>query len=452
MRWLLLKDLQILRRSPLLVALLVIYPVALALLIGFAVSSPPGKPKVAIYTGVATGHGRSVQLGSQRIDLSHYENVLFASIDPLRVRSPAAAVAAVRSGRALAALIIPGDITREIQALIETGTGNPVVTVVLNDSDPLERELVDQALDARIAQVDQAISKQVLKVAIGDLRLVLNGGTVSFLGQRASLLGLRNARTIVSDAIAALPRSSQLAPALRQVVSFASLAIDGLGFASPVLGEIDTPLTIDRRQLAGRTTPTKSYAVAIAATTSLMFVAVLLAAALLALERTENAYRRLVRGLVTPSSLLGSKVALAGACGGFLTFVMSAVVSAFVPIDWSQAELWALVALAGGLAFGALGVALGALAREVATASLLAFAVALPIAFVALVPSDTVGGALKTVLDIVSFAFPFRAALAGLSHAFTAGTGSIWGPFAHLIVLALCFVALARLAIVRFAR
>ena len=36
MRWLLVKDFQILRRSPLLVALLIIYPVALALMIGFA--------------------------------------------------------------------------------------------------------------------------------------------------------------------------------------------------------------------------------------------------------------------------------------------------------------------------------------------------------------------------------------------------------------------------------
>ena len=35
MRWLLLKDLQILRRSPLLVGLLIIYPIAISLLIGF---------------------------------------------------------------------------------------------------------------------------------------------------------------------------------------------------------------------------------------------------------------------------------------------------------------------------------------------------------------------------------------------------------------------------------
>ena len=49
MRWMLVKDLQILRRSPLLVGLLIVYPIAIALMIGFALSSPPGKPTVAFY-------------------------------------------------------------------------------------------------------------------------------------------------------------------------------------------------------------------------------------------------------------------------------------------------------------------------------------------------------------------------------------------------------------------
>ena len=53
-------------------------------------------------------------------------------------------------------------------------------------------------------------------------------------------------------------------------------------------------------QLAGRTTPTASYAAAIAVIVSLMFVGMLLAAGMLALERSEHAYSRLVRGLVTP--------------------------------------------------------------------------------------------------------------------------------------------------------
>ena len=47
MRWLLLKDLQIMRRSPLITALLVAYPIVIAVLIGFALSRGPEPPRVA---------------------------------------------------------------------------------------------------------------------------------------------------------------------------------------------------------------------------------------------------------------------------------------------------------------------------------------------------------------------------------------------------------------------
>src|SRR4029077_15802253 len=47
MRWLLLKDLQILRRSPLQAVLLVAYPVLIAVLVGFAISPESSKPRVA---------------------------------------------------------------------------------------------------------------------------------------------------------------------------------------------------------------------------------------------------------------------------------------------------------------------------------------------------------------------------------------------------------------------
>ena len=92
MRWLLVKDLQILRRSPLLVGLLIVYPVAVALMIGFALSSPPGKPKVAYYSQIAPGHGK-VRFGSQTINVSHYASALFKSIQPIRVHSRAQAIA-----------------------------------------------------------------------------------------------------------------------------------------------------------------------------------------------------------------------------------------------------------------------------------------------------------------------------------------------------------------------
>ena len=99
MRWLLIKDLQILRRSPLLVGLLVVYPVVIALMIGFALSSPPGKPTVALYDAVPTGKGE-VSIGNQHINISHYADQLFASINAIRVNSQAEAIAKVKAGRA----------------------------------------------------------------------------------------------------------------------------------------------------------------------------------------------------------------------------------------------------------------------------------------------------------------------------------------------------------------
>jgi ABC-2 family transporter protein len=450
MRWLLLKDLQILRRSPLLVGLLLVYPVAIALMIGFAISSPPGKPKVAFYSAVPPGKGR-LRFGNQAINISQYANQLFRSIQPIKVRSRAAAIAKVRDGEALAALIVPADIPAQIQSLVTTGVGSPTVQLVLNSNDPIQRKFVSQAIAARLNEVEQVVSKQVLRVAVTDLRRVLSGGTINFAGQHFHLLGLRNSRTILKGAISTLSRSSPLRVALGQVVSFADLAIEGLGFASPVLGSIGRPLTVDQTELQGKTTPTRSYAVAIAVVVSLMLVTLLMAAAMLALERSEHVYARLVRGLVTPSRLLLEKIALAAGCAGVLALVMAACTSAFVHLDWSRFELWVVALGVGAVAFGALGVAIGAFTRDVSGASLFAFLVSLPIAFVALVPANAVSGTVGSVLSAIAFVFPFKPALQAASNAFTGASPGLGWPLVHLIVLALVFAALARLAAKRLA-
>jgi hypothetical protein len=450
MRWLLVKDLQILRRSPLLVGLLIAYPIALALMIGFALSSPPGKPKVAVLNEVPVGQGR-LKLGSQEINVSKYAGQLYQSIDPIKVHSEAEAVAAVRDGKALAALVIPADIVSQLESLVTTGVGTPTVRLILNTSDPLERQFVQQAIASRVAVVEQAVSEHVVQVAVSDLQLTLSGGTLRFLGQAVPILGLRKTRSIVAGVRASLPLHSQLRAALGPVVAFADLAIGGLGFASPVLRSIGSPLTVATTELAGRTTPVDTYAVAIAVIVSLMFLTMLLAAGMLAMERSENAYSRLVRGLVSPGELLGEKVLLAAGCAAAVTLVMSAFVSVFVHLDWARAPLWLVALVFGGLAFAALGVAIGGLAREVSVASLLAILISLPIAFVALVPANAVSGSLRTVLDTVAFVFPFKAALQAVSNAFSAaGPGIVW-PLVHLAVLTLAFGAVARLAVRRFA-
>jgi ABC-2 type transport system permease protein len=170
---------------------------------------------------------------------------------------------------------------------------------------------------------------------------------------------------------------------------------------------------------------------------------------MLALEREEHAFGRLVRGLVSRGAVLAEKVALAALCSFAVCLAMLAGLGAFVDLDWSRAPAWLAALAAGALAFAAMGVAVGGVAREVRAASLLAFLLSLPIAFLALIPSGAVASGLYEVIDVVSALFPFKPALRALDAAI--GGGDLGPPLLHLLALTLAFGLLARLSLRRFA-
>ena len=182
-----------------------------------------------------------------------------------------------------------------------------------------------------------------------------------------------------------------------------------------------------------------------------MFVCVLLAAGMLALEREENAFGRLVRGLIRRESLLLEKVILAGGCSFLVTLAMLMGIGLFVGLDWSRFALWLVALLIGALAFAGLGVAIGSLAREVRAASLLALLLSLPLAFLALVPSGAVAIGLYDVIRVISAAFPFKPALEAINTALNGSQPGLVGSLLHLLGLTAAFGVIARLALGRFA-
>ena len=208
-------------------------------------------------------------------------------------------------------------------------------------------------------------------------------------------------------------------------------------------------MRVEQTVVEGDRTPLDAFAVALAVTVSLMFVTLLLAAGLLALEREEQAFGRLVRGLVSRTALLAEKVVLSALCAVAVTLLMLFGLAAFVGLDWSRVPAW-LAALAGGaLGFAAMGVAIGGLAREVRVATLLAILLALPIVFLALVPSGSVAPALYDAINVVSALFPFKPALRALDGAINGG--ELLVPLVHLLALALAYGVIARIALRRFA-
>jgi ABC-2 type transport system permease protein len=445
MRWLLLKDLQILRRSPLLVALLVIYPIVIAVLIGFALSRGPDKPRVAFLNLVPPAEN-TISLGSQRIDVSRYANELFKSIEPVRVKSRREAVAKVRSGEVLAALVIPADITRKL----ETGLQSADVQVIYN-GDALKQSFVESTIESKLGEANAALSDELKNIAKQDVDLLLNGGRFSLFGRDLDILGLKRSKTILDAELARLPPGRRARSPLAQVASFAGIAVSNLDLSKDILGTVSRPVKVGRVVIGGKRTPLDTFAVAVAVTISLMFVTVLLAAGMLALEREEHAFSRLVRGLVSRAALLAEKVSLAAGCAFLVTLVMLAGLGIFVTLDWSRFPLW-LAAIAGGaLAFAAMGVAIGGLAREVRAASLLAFLLSLPIAFLALVPSGAVSHGLYDVIRVVSALFPFKASLQAVSAALNDTSPGVGEALVHLLALALGFGVVARLALRRFA-
>jgi ABC-2 type transport system permease protein len=110
MRWLLLKDLQILRRSPLVTALLIGYPVVIGILIGFALSGDEGKPRVAFLNEVT--EGESFSLGSEGGEFGATEAraQLCDRVECVDVDSREEAEQMVEDGEVLGALILPEDL------------------------------------------------------------------------------------------------------------------------------------------------------------------------------------------------------------------------------------------------------------------------------------------------------------------------------------------------------
>jgi ABC-2 type transport system permease protein len=441
MRWLLRKDLLILRRSRLTVALLVIYPVAIALLIGLALSRGPAKPRVAIVN--ETTPGATVEVGGRSVDVSAYAEQLFNQVEAVPSATRAQAIAKIQSGDVLAAVVIPHDIAARLSSEISQAH-----LEVLYNGDALEQSLVQSSLNSALAQANLGFSEQIQRAAAQAIGLLLKGGNLGVLGAPPNLIGLSQIPALLRGVIARRHPGPDRA-ALERTLVFATFAAQNLTLSKTVLSTISQPIAVRSTLLHGRRTPLNTFAVVVAVSVSLMFVCVLLAAGGVALEREEHALARLLRGLVSREGLLAEKALLAAACSFLLAFAMLAGIGAFVSLDWSRVPLWLAALALGALAFGALGVSIGALAREVRAASLLAFLLSLPLAFLALVPSGSVAGGLYDAISAVSFVFPFKASLQALDAAVNQSSPGLPVSLVHLAVLALLFGALARVGLRR---
>lgn len=446
-RWLLLKDLQILRRSPLQAVLLVAYPILIAVLVGFAISRGPEDPRVAFLNEVPGG--TRINVGGQELPKANVRERICQRVECVFVSDREEALSKVESGDVLAALILPADLVNKINSLSTLTPGVPRVEVLVNEENAVKAELVDDRITTLLAQANLTIARRIGAEGSRYLGLLVDGGEFEVLGETIPILGLRTSARILAQVTPALPLS--LRPSLEEVTEFASRARDNLDVAKPLIDRLAQPISVKKVTVGGDSPPLEIFAIAVAATLTLAFIVVLLVAGSLALEREENAFPRLTRGLVSSGGLLGEKILLGTAVGLLVTLLMLAGMRLFVPLELERVGLWLAAILISAAALGAAGAALGAAAREVRAVSLLAFMVTLPIAFLSLVPSGAVSPAVFDLIRYATAIFPFKPALQAITAALDEAGPGIGEPLLHLAILFFAYAALARLALRRFA-
>jgi hypothetical protein len=350
------------------------------------------------------------------------------------------------TGGIVAEIVVPPGFASKLRGMVESPK------LILKTARGGLSGRVEQQTQALVYALNQRLQTAYIKANLAYVKLIVEGGQGSFLGDEFDIVGLDRAGEML-DEIERTSDDPEIRERARELATFVREARLALGASDQSLRATANPIELEIDKKAGRTWLLSAQLQAYALGLTLAFICVLLAAAALAAERDENVIGRLLRGLIRLVDLVLVKVLLAALVAVGLGFAIALLFGALAEIlDVSGGEPWErlpllVVGLAlAGAAFGAFGALIGALSRESRTAVLVAFLATLPLVLVGLVPE---GAALAAWWAARAFPFShsvdfFQAALYD-----TDPWGTLAREAAWLLGLGLAFGAAARLAVRR---
>jgi ABC-2 type transport system permease protein len=432
--WLLLrKDLRVLVRSPLLLGVLLVYPLLVAGLVGLVAGYGSAKPRVAL---VDEDHlPQVVAVGGHRFRIQDAIDEVGKNVHLVRMDPPAAR-RALSTGRVVATLTVPPGFLADLKS----GVHAPSLVYQTTRGGISSR--VTQQVQALVYALDRELQTAYVRTDLGYVRLIVRGGRATFGGRAYDVLGLDRAQALLQQ----LPRSAQR----DRIAEFVRIAGVALTQTGSLLAATANPIGLERAREHSRSSLLSAQVQAYALALTITFLALLLAAGAIASEREENAIGRLARGLASMGEIVLAKVALAAVVAVALGLAIALVFGVIVQVGgvvggepWARLPLLVVGLAVAGAALGALGSLLGALARDARSASLVAVLVVMPVVFLGLVPREVapVAGWLSDALPFVHAVRYFASSLYDASPWGTLGRELLW-----LTGLGVVFGTLARLA------
>jgi ABC-type multidrug transport system permease subunit len=389
-RLLLAKDLRVLRRSPLLLGVLVSYPLLIAVLLALVAGYANAKPRIAF---VDDDHlPEVVEVGGRRFHIERTIERVSDDVTLVRLDRDEAE-RQLRNGKVVAVVRVPPGFLAQLKAM----SRSPVLE--LETTRGLLASRVTQQMQALVYSLNRELQGAFIDANLQYVDLILHGGTGEFLGRRFEVLGLERAQERVTD------------PEVREFVGVAQLALDQTddalrATANPI--ELSTGSTI--RRTWALSAQVQAHALALVT----IFLAAVLAAAALAAERDERVLPRLTRGLASLGEVLTAKVALSSALAAALGIGVAVAFGVAVEAarveggePWARVPALVPALLLAGTAAASLGALVATLAREARAATLVSVLLVLPIVFLGVVPREAAPAA-GWVSDALPFAHAVR--------------------------------------------
>ena len=431
------KDLRTLLRTPVLLAVLLAYPLVIATLVGLVAGYASSKPRVALVD--RDDLPPQIVVGNRRFDVQRTIDEVGNNVTLVRGLDAEEAERELESGRLVAVITVPPGFVATLRQMVQS----PTLELAITRGGTSSR--VRQQVQALVYQLNRRLQRAYIDANIEYVRLLLHGGRGKFLGEDFNVLGLEETQRELD----ALPADERL-DRIRQFVHDARLA---LAQTDDALRATAAPIELHELPRRGRSAALSAQVQGYALALTLTFLCLVLAAGALAAERDENVLPRLARGLVSPTRLVAAKVALAGVVA--LAVGLAVAIAFGIAIDvsdvrggepWLRLPLLAAGLVVAGASIGAAGTLLGGIARDARTASLVAVLVVLPLVFLGLIPREVFPAA-AWASDALPFTHAYRLFDASLYDL------SPWGPVAReaawLAGLGLVFAVAARAAVAR---
>jgi len=211
------KDVLVLRRSPLLLGILLAYPLAIALLVGLVAGYGSSKPRVALVD--EDNLPATIVLGGKRFHVDRAIHEVSKNVKLVRL-SADEAERQLRDGRVVAVVTVPPGFVSTLRGMVKS----PRLRLELSRGTISTR--VEQQVQALVYSLNRQLQRAYIASNLRYVTLILDGGDASFIGQPISVLGIQKAQRLLAE-MPQTPRTAKLSDFLHD----ARLALANTGDA-----------------------------------------------------------------------------------------------------------------------------------------------------------------------------------------------------------------------------